>query len=186
MLDDRKSQGGHILKIQGQRVILRTTSGADLAHLMALWNDGRVMKWVGFPNGLGYDQNDMNDWFGRVETNPDRNHFVVFTPGIGFCGEVYYAVEKERRRAGLDIKLLPGAQGQGLATDALQTLIDHVFKTESEVDQVWTQPSQTNNAARRLYTRCGLKPGAIPADLGTGESFWVLSREAWSLAASHS
>jgi RimJ/RimL family protein N-acetyltransferase len=170
---------------KGERVTIRTTSKADLGDLMGLWNDGRVMKWVGFPDGLGYDWNDMNDWFARIEADPARHHFVVIAPEIGFCGEVYYAVEIKHRRAGLDIKLTPQAQGKGLAIDALKTLINHIFETEAEVDKVWTQPSQANLAARRLYTRCGLKPDTRPANMQTGDSFWTLSREDWSLAVPH-
>jgi hypothetical protein len=43
------------LEIRGNMVILRKTSEGDFPNLITLWNDGRVMKWVGFPNGLGYD-----------------------------------------------------------------------------------------------------------------------------------
>jgi RimJ/RimL family protein N-acetyltransferase len=134
------------------------------------------MQWVGFQDGLGYDREEIQDWFDKLQANPQRNHFVVHTQGIGFCGEVYYAVEPLHQRAGLDIKLRPETQGQGIATDALMTLIQHVFKSELDVDSVWTQPSQINIAARALYTRCGLKEKPRPADIQTGESYWELTR----------
>jgi len=164
------------VEILGDRVLIRTTSQGDLVDLMGLWNDGRVMQWVGFPDGLGYDRQTVQTWFDKLQANPLRHHFVVIRRGIGFCGEVYYAVEPLHQRAGLDIKLRPEAQGQGLATDALKTLIRHVFKVEPDVDSVWTQPSQINIAARALYTRCGLKEKPRPADLQQGESYWELTR----------
>lgn len=170
----RKRTG--VVEIQGQRVLIRATSRADLDNLMELWNDGRVMHWVGFPDGLGYDREAVQAWFEELQADPGRHHFVVLSPEIGFCGEVYYAVDALHHRASLDIKLHPGAQGQGFATDALQTLIRHVFTLETGVDAVWTQPSQANTAARALYDRCGLKPGPRPADILDGESFWVLTR----------
>jgi RimJ/RimL family protein N-acetyltransferase len=102
---------------------------------------------------------------------------VVIDKGIGFCGEVYYVVEPLHQRASLDIKLRPETQGQGIATDALMTLIQHVLLVEWNVVSVWTQPSQVNVAARALYTRCGLTPKPRPADIETGESFWELTRE---------
>jgi RimJ/RimL family protein N-acetyltransferase len=165
------------VEIQGEKVLVRTTSDNDLEDLMALWNDGRVMRWVGFPDGLDYDQESVRTWFERLQADPRRHHFVVLADEIGFCGEVYYAVDQLQRRAGLDIKLRPEAQGQGLATEALNNLIRHVFSEESSVDTVWTQPSEANKAARALYTRCGLKPAHLPDDILQGESFWVLSRE---------
>ena len=160
---------------------LRSTSSADLADLMRLWNDGRVMRWVGFPDGLGYDNEAVEDWFAKVEANPDRHHYIVCDPEIGFCGEVYYAVDQNHQRASLDIKFIPQAQGQGLATEALKTLIEHIFKVEGNVNSVWTQPSAVNLAAKQLYARCGLRPEARPADLESGESYWILFREEASL-----
>lgn len=67
---------------------------------MGLWNDGRVVKWVGFPDGLEYDWNDVSDWFTRLEADPTRHHFVVPALEISYCGEAYYAVEKAHQRAG--------------------------------------------------------------------------------------
>ena len=157
-------------------MLIRSTIQSDLVDLMGLWNDGRVMQWVGFPDGLGYDREAIQDWFDKLQANPQRNHFVVHTQGIGFCGEVYYAFDPLHQRASLDIKLRPEAQGQGLATDALKTLIRHVFKVKPGVDSVWTQPSMANTAARALYTRCGLKEKPRPADLQQGESYWELTR----------
>jgi RimJ/RimL family protein N-acetyltransferase len=98
---------------------------------------------------------------------------------IGFCGEVYYSVDPVHRRAALDVKFMPEAQGKGLATDALGTLIDHIFTNELEVDAVWTEPMERNIRAQRLYARCGLKRAPRPADLLTGDSYWELQRGDW-------
>lgn len=166
-----------ILEIKGERVIIRKTTERDLGDLQKLWNDGRVMKWVGFPDGLGYDRETFEAWLAEVEANPARHHFVIVAPEMGFCGETYYAVDSGHQRASLDIKLIPEAQGKGLATDALRTLIRHVFAVEDGVNSVWTQPSRENRAARRLYRRCGLRPAPRPSEITNGESFWALSRE---------
>jgi RimJ/RimL family protein N-acetyltransferase len=153
-----------------------------LNDLLRLWNDGQVMQWVGFPDGKGYDWEQINSWFARVESDPDRHHFVFHTREIDFCGEVYYALDRKHKRASLDIKLLPEAWGGGLATDALKTLIDRVFDVEESVNYVWTEPSKANLAARRLYERCGLRSAERPPELNSGESFWVLSRQEWQIA----
>ena len=162
--------------MRGTRVTLRATGEGDLADLMSLWNDGRVMKWVGFPDGLGYDTAKIHEWYGRIQSNSDRHHFVVHAEGIGFCGEAYCAVDRAHSRAGLDIKFRPEAQGQGLATDAQTTLIDLVFEAEPDVEAVWTEPSKENAAARRLYGRCGLAPRLRPSDMGDCPSYWERRR----------
>jgi RimJ/RimL family protein N-acetyltransferase len=164
-------------KILGERIILRSTTPDDLSDLLRLWNDGRVMRWVGYPNGLGYDQTKVESWFVRLQADPCRHHYVVSSPEIGFCGESYYAADLAHRRASLDIKLPPEAQGQGFAMDALSTLIGYIFETEPDIQAVWTEPSEQNLASRRLYNRCGLQPRPRPADLGSGESYWELCRD---------
>lgn len=166
--------------IKGAQVVIRTTTQEDLAELLSLWNDGRVMKWVGFPDGLGYDAEKMSKWFDLVQRQPNSHHFIVRTEDGEFCGEVYYDVDTEHRRAGLDVKFRPKAQGRGLATDALNSLIRHVFETEKDVQVVWTEPREGNSASRKLYARCGLEPEPRPADLEPFESYWALSREKWS------
>ncbi len=158
---------------------IRGTSEADLPDALALWNDGRVMKWVGCPDGLGYDLGRIREWHQRLQSDADRHHFVVHAEGIGFCGEVYYEVEKAQGRAGLDIKFTPKAQGQGLATEALKTLIRIVFESEPEIDAVWTEPSAENMAAQKLYERCGLRAKPRPLDMEPGHSYWELRREDW-------
>ncbi len=165
------------MRVRGDRSAFRPTSVTDLSDLMALWNDGRVMKWVGFPDGLGYSASAMTRWFERLRAKPHHHHFVITAPTLGFCGEAYYAVDSVHGRAGLDIKLRPEAQGGRRATAALLQLIHRVFEAESSVDSVWTEPAENNLAARTLYWQCGLRPTERPPDMEPGPSYWQLRRE---------
>ena len=164
-------------EIRCTRAVLRPTTPGNLLDLLRLWNNSRVMCWVGFSNDLGYDQAKIESWFERLQADPCRHHCVVLSPEISFCNRVYYAADPSRRRASLDIKLLPEAQAQDFAVGALSTLTSYIFKTEPYIHVVWTEPTEQNLAARRLYTRCGLQSRPRPADLGPFESFWKLSRD---------
>lgn len=75
---------------------------------------------------------------------------------MGFCGELFYRMEPEHKRAELDVKLIPEAQGRGIATAGLSWLIERIFAGEPEIDAVWTEPIPQNTASRALYARCGL------------------------------
>jgi RimJ/RimL family protein N-acetyltransferase len=155
-----------------QRIRIRPTGEDDLADLGRLWNDGAVMRWVGFPDGLGHDERTLRRWLDATDADPRRHHFVVQDPELGFCGELFYVVDAEHRRAELDVKLVPSAQGHGIATAGLSWLIERIFATETDVDTVWTEPWPENRASRALYTRCGLVETDRPADLRPGPSYW--------------
>ncbi|MBT4482495.1 MAG: GNAT family N-acetyltransferase [Candidatus Latescibacteria bacterium] len=167
------------MEIQGRRVTIYSTTESDFPNLIALWNDRHVMMWVGFPNGLGYNPEKIMDWYSKLQSNPDKHHLIVHTEGLGFCGEVYYDVDRIHGRAGLDIKFTPKAQGKGLATDALKTLIRFIFESEPGVVAVWTEPSKENVAAQKLYNRCGLKPKSSTLNKKQAFSYWELRREEW-------
>jgi RimJ/RimL family protein N-acetyltransferase len=159
-----------------QRLRIRPTDEGDLADLGRLWNDGEVMRWVGFPEGLGYDDQTLRRWLAATDADPCRHHFVVHDRELGFCGELFYVVDAVHRRAELDVKLVPPAQGHGIATAGLSWLIERIFATEPDVDAVWTEPSPENRASRSLYGRCGLVETVRPANLRPGPSYWERRR----------
>jgi len=165
------------MKARVENISLRPTAAADLPDVMDLWNDGRVMGWVGFPDGLHQTAESMATWLERVQANPLRHHFVITGSVVGFCGEAYYSMDPEHRRASLDIKLRPEAQGGGRAAAAFRELIQRVFEAESDADVVWTEPAGNNLAARPLFWSCGLRPRERPDDLEPGPSYWELRRE---------
>lgn len=164
------------MDIQTGHVGLRETCEDDLDDLVELWNDGRVMRWVCYPDGLGITMQGAIDWLAWLRRDEHRHHYVVIAVGTGFCGEAYYRTDFARRRAELDIKLRPEAQGKGVATRALSALIDLVFVTEPDIDAVWTEPWPENERAQTLYARCGLVPRPRPADLPSGPSYWERRR----------
>jgi RimJ/RimL family protein N-acetyltransferase len=78
------------------RIGFRPTTSDDLPDLGRLWNDERVMHWVGFPEGLGLNHESIRERFDTMEADPNRHHFVAHSSEVGFCGELYYAVSPVR------------------------------------------------------------------------------------------
>jgi len=165
--------------IKGNKIVIKTTKKEDLKLIQELWNNGEVMKWVGFPKGLNKSIDDVKKWWKNLQNNNLAKHFVVFTRDNEFCGEVFYKKDPDNNRAGLDIKFLPNTQGKGLATESLELLINYIFANEDEIDAVWTEPSEENKAARNLYSRCGLEPKPRPNDMEHAETYWELERKNW-------
>ena len=156
-----------------------STTQADLENLIRLWNDGRVMKWVDYPDGLGYEYEKVQKWFEDYEKNPNSHHFVIDDEDHKFCGELFYRIYTAHNIASLDIKLVPEAQGKGIATQALNALIETVFEEEPDIEEVFTEPSDSNKKAQQLYTRCGLSPRPRPDFLHSADSYWSLERKDW-------
>jgi len=164
-------------EIFGKKVMIRKTTEKDLLDLMNLWNDERVMKYVGHPNGLRFDLKKTRKWFKKLQRETNRHHFVVYDNDIVFCGEVYYEIDEKHKRAGLDIKFRPEAQGKGLASDALSMLIEFIFKSRPDLKAVWTEPAKENRAAQNLYRRCGLEPQSRPKDLEGDGLYWERKKD---------
>ncbi len=154
-----------------EHLVVRPTKQPDLPRLGELWADPEVMKWVGFPDGMPQTVDELEGWFARLSESSRSHHYVVENHGK-FCGEVFYRVDDPPITASLDIKLLPAAQGRGLATAALAELIQLVARSEPSVREVWTEPWPRNIRAQRLYARCGLTPRRRPVHLDPGPTYW--------------
>jgi RimJ/RimL family protein N-acetyltransferase len=65
------------MELVSERLVLRRTRKEDFAFLKDLWNDGCVMRWVGFPNGVGYTDESILAWFDRRASEPRFHHFII-------------------------------------------------------------------------------------------------------------
>ena len=145
-----------------ERIEIKETQKDDLRNLLGLWNDGEVMKFVGFPNGLGETIEGLEKWYLWIEeSRPICNHYSVYSKELGYCGETFYRIDKEHSNsASLDIKLLPIARGKGIATIALSYAIERAF--DNGADKVWVDPNPQNEKAIALYTRLNFVKKDMP------------------------
>jgi RimJ/RimL family protein N-acetyltransferase len=134
---------------------IKITDESDLDNILSLWNDGNVMKYVGFPNGLGYDRIKINDWYENVVQTKRFIHYSIYTENGVYCGETGYAEGRMRDgNMGIDIKLLPETQGKGIAEFAVRFIINHI-RNNNIAKSVWVDPHQDNAKAMKLYKKLG-------------------------------
>lgn len=160
---------------------VRETTAADLKNMQALWADGSVMNFVGFPQGFQQSDAEMRTWYQWINDNrPLINSFVIFENGI-FCGESFYRInEQQQRHAALDIKLFPHARGRGIASRALAYTIKAAFKHGATA--VWVDPHPLNTKAIALYQRLGFRQKALPEHLLSQPlPPDITSRDSWQL-----
>ncbi len=150
-------------------ITIRETREIDLNNVQALWADGDVMRFVGFPDGLQQSDEDMKDWYAWIESaRPNANHYCIFD-GETYCGESFYEIDpKHGYHAALDIKLFAFARGKGIATEGLSHAIAEAFKNGAAA--VWVDPNPNNEKAIALYKRLGFVEKAMPEYLRDEES----------------
>lgn len=156
---------------------IKETAKVDLANVMSLWNDGEVMHFVGFPDGLGMSMDKMERWLEWAINKPARCHYSIYHDELGYCGETFYSVD-EHGLAALDIKLLPKARGKGIAREALSFAIEQAFGP-GQAKSVYVEPHVNNKNAWRLYERLGFLPKPRPEHLEENETYLEISREQW-------
>ena len=147
---------------------LKETSVSDLDNVRDLWNDGEVMKFVGFPEGLNITTDKLIPWLDSIiKARPYTNNYSIYANELGYCGEAFYSVDK-KSYASLDIKLFKNCRGKGIAFQALCFVINKAFE-EGKAKVVWVDPHPENINALKLYERVGFKAAEMPAYIQESE-----------------
>jgi RimJ/RimL family protein N-acetyltransferase len=133
---------------------IASTTAADLEHICRLWNNGAVMAFVGYPQGLGITLPELTIWLTHIQANPLVRHYSIYRGPGEYCGETFYHIDSEHDLAALDIKLMPAAQGSGLGAFALSFAIDALFSRQI-FSRAYVDPHPENTRAWRLYERLG-------------------------------
>lgn len=159
--------------IFGKQIQLGPVTPSDLPFLQELWNQGEVMQYVGFPNGLGMTEAKMAQWWEKCQ-QWTATHLIVKDHQGQAMGETGWGFMNIPGM--LEIKLAQAYWGQNLGGDVLEVLLRYLWE-QTRIDQVIVTPHPENQAARALYRRFGFQPGtALPNfDLG-GCDFWTHRR----------
>ena len=149
--------------VETKNLILRQPKESDFSFLKKMWENGEVMKYVGFPKGLKQSDNKIKKWI-EDWCIPDKLRLVIEDRKtkkpigeIGYRIEKNYPYIKNKKVAALDIKIGdPNFWGKGVATETLGTLIEKLKKT-SDIDIFKVTPNIENKAALKLYEKLGFK-----------------------------
>ena len=167
------------MNVLGPRVRVRHTRHEDLPFLQALWNDGAVMRFFGYPHGMQVTEAGMDKWWAMT---PQARHSgerlsIISTPHCTIelldatpIGEFSYTLDAHQRGR-LDIKLAPEFWGQGLATETMTRVMRELFAV-TPVTHLIVEPTTENNPAQKLCQRCGFHP----APTGNHPQRWECAR----------
>ncbi|QIK68974.1 GNAT family N-acetyltransferase [Erysipelothrix sp. HDW6C] len=153
---------------------IKKTEYKDLVNVQKLWNHPEVMKYVGFPDGLGITFEALESWIKNIEGSKISSHFSIYDDTLGYCGETFYRLDYENDFATLDIKVLPHAMGKGIAAYALSYVIDTVLN-KTGVSRCCVDPSLENKDALRLYAKLGFIAKPVPTYYRDADTYFEVT-----------
>jgi len=163
------------------KIRIKETDQSDVQNVMKLWNNGQVMFYVGFPRGLGVTIERLQKWLDGVNQDIFCRHYSVYAENIGYCGETFYDIDRGHDLARLDIKLLPKAQGKGIAAYAFSNVIDQVF-SNNLATKAYVDPHLDNKKASKLCAKLGFVSKPRPAFLEKGPTYLEVTPDTFKSA----
>jgi len=143
------------------RLLIRRAdlSEMDADFFLRLWNDPRVMRYVGFPRGLGLDVTRVRDAIRRGlemgdERQLDARLVVVRKQDGALIGECKLGTPNAEGLSETDVKLLPEYWGQGYGVEIKRGLLAYLF-THTECQVVQATPNVDNIASIRMQEAVG-------------------------------
>ena len=149
--------------LRGRNVILRSYEGGftddELARIYRWSQDEEVLRWSG-GSSMPLTFEEFKERFKREQLKPDpgREVFAIFTAEGELIGRVgCFAIDREEGQAELGIVI--GEKdywGKGYGSDAIITLLQHIFETEG-LRRVYLFTFTQNVRAQRCFAKCGFK-----------------------------
>ena len=135
------------LMLQGERVVLRLMTEADLPRLLEVVGHPEISEW--WPE---YDIERL-----RADTLDARDATCLSIEFDGeYAGLVMFTEQPDPyyRSAGIDITLAPGVLGKGLGSDVLRTLCRYLFEERGH-HRITIDPALANERAIAAYRKVG-------------------------------
>lgn len=136
--------------VVGERVILRAIDEGDAGALRAIRSTPEVSEWWKPPS----------DEF-PFEDDPWVTQLTIACDGavVGLI-QYFEETEPDERHASIDIFVDPARHRQGLASDAIATLVRHLTEERGH-HRILIDPVVDNEAAVRCYESVGFDPVGV-------------------------
>lgn len=143
------------MELIGDKVSLRTTAEGDRESLLAIRRTPQVAaRWRIVDLEAEFDDDLTDDETTQLTI---RNR-----PGKEIVGLIQYAEETEPdyRHASIDIYVAPSHHRRGVASDAITTLVAHLFVSEGH-HRLTIDPAADNTPAIACYQKVGFQPVGV-------------------------
>lgn len=148
-------------KLQGERVCLRPFRIEDAADIAESCQDPDISRFTTMPDAM--TEAEARDWIEqRLELWAGGLHAFAVTllPSDRCIGQMGIHLEADYRRAGAFYWLDQAAQGQGIATEALNLITEWAF-TEFDLARMHLVTHIDNPASQQVAERCGYQQEGV-------------------------
>ena len=133
-------------ELRGDIVVLRPLQPEDAPRLREIHVEPAVAAWWG----------RMDDGF--PDDEPESTRFTIRVGGE-IAGMIQYGEESEPkyRHASIDLFVAPAHHRQGVATEAIGLVVEHLIATLGH-HRITIDPAAANAAAVGCYAKAGFRP----------------------------
>jgi len=137
------------------RLLVRTATEGDAEFYFRIWTDPRVMRFVGFPQGLRMTLDEIREQIRNTRDSAFDRRLVVVLKATGeSIGEARLHLPDRDGVAKTDVKLLPGAWGHRYGTEVKAGLVQYLF-AHTDCRAVEGTPNKENVASIRMQEAVG-------------------------------
>ncbi|MCT2592515.1 GNAT family N-acetyltransferase [Streptomyces sp. N2-109] len=142
--------------LDGELVVLRPVTGADVPALLPMLRDAEVAWLTGSHDEGEFEEARARAWYETREDQDDRLDLAVVERATGRCiGEaVLNEWDAENESCGFRIGFVPGAFGRGLGTEATRLIVGYGFERLG-LHRISLEVFPHNPRARRVYEKAG-------------------------------
>ena len=145
-----------------ERLRFCTAMETRQADFRGIWENGEVMKNVGYPQGLRWSDSKYEDFWKTL----GRRDFILFAienDNGEFLGEAKLSFPDSENCCCHDVKLLPEFQGNGYGKEAWHLIFDLARRRWPEAVSL-VSPSVENTRAIKLYESLGFVVNGAPEE----------------------
>lgn len=149
--------------VESNRIRVRQLNHSDIPIIAKWWNNGNLMKDMGFANGMGVTESDLLARFSHQLDKKDKllksRMFIITDNKTGKeIGELQYAeLNFEEKKCRIAIKISEvDFQGRGLGEEALSLFIEYLI-AEFGLHKIEIDTIHDNIRAYKLYKKLGFK-----------------------------
>ncbi len=155
--------------IKTPRLVIRLATLNDAPFLHRLWQDGRVMANVGFPNGLGMTVEEIKSLLKKRQGLIFGGNLIATLNDGEAIGEAFMSKVDESGVAFTDVKLLPEFWGHGYGREIKVGLCQYMFDNIPDLMAIKADPHRKNLPSIKMQLSVGgipiVRGGDYPIDV---------------------